>query len=63
MACAVGMLLNAGCAGGSPLMHPAHTMKQGDVRFAAGVSANIVAGNAGDAIATDEPSVQRRAGG
>ena len=34
-----------GCAGGSPLLHPAHTLDAGVVRAAAGVSANIAVGS------------------
>lgn len=41
-----------GCAGGSPLLHPAHVLEQRQVRFAAGVAANIVQGGAADAITT-----------
>jgi hypothetical protein len=34
-----------GCAGGSPLLHPARTLDTGEVRAAAGVSANVAAGS------------------
>jgi hypothetical protein len=37
-----------GCAGGSPLLHPARTLETGEVRAAAGVSANIAAGSIAD---------------
>jgi hypothetical protein len=36
-------LLNA-CAGGAPLLHPAHTLPEGDVSFAAGTSGQLVVG-------------------
>ena len=39
-----------GCAGGTPLMHPAHTLGEGQVRFAGGTSANFVVGDPADAI-------------
>lgn len=39
-----------GCAGASPLMHPAHTLSEGQVRFAGGVSTNFVIGDPADAI-------------
>lgn len=35
----------SGCAGGSPLLHPARTLASGDVRAAAGVSANVAVGS------------------
>ena len=38
----------AGCAGGSPLLHPARALEAGIVRAAAGVSANVAAGSAAD---------------
>jgi hypothetical protein len=44
-ACAV---LGAGCAGGSPLLHPARTLEQGDVRVAAGLSGQVAVGSAAD---------------
>jgi hypothetical protein len=37
-----------GCGGGTPLLHPARTLKSGDVRAAAGVSAQVVPGSLGD---------------
>ena len=49
---ALGLLACAGlvgCAGGSPLLHPAQTLEAGDLRAAAGVSANVAVGSiAGD---------------
>jgi hypothetical protein len=36
-----------GCGGGSPLLHPARTLKSGDIRAAGGVSAQIVPGSLG----------------
>ncbi|MFW5740183.1 MAG: hypothetical protein ACOC1F_07440 [Myxococcota bacterium] len=53
MASLFAMILSAfatGCAGGAPLMHPAHTLPEGHVRFAGGASANFVVGDAADAI-------------
>jgi hypothetical protein len=38
----------AGCAGGSPLLHPAQTLARGDVRAGAGVSATAAVGSIGD---------------
>lgn len=43
---ALGIL--AGCGGGAPLLHPAQTLRRGEVRAAGGVSANIVPGSAGE---------------
>ena len=37
-----------GCGGGMPLLHPARTLKAGDVRVAGGVSAQVVPGSLGD---------------
>lgn len=37
------LLLNA-CAGGTPLLHPAHTLPEGDVSFAAGTSGQLTLG-------------------
>lgn len=42
-----GLLLCAGCGGGSPLLHPAQTLPSGEVRAAGGVSANIAPGSLG----------------
>ncbi|MDB4944064.1 MAG: hypothetical protein JWP97_3598 [Labilithrix sp.] len=47
---AAGVLLLTGCGGGSPLLHPARTLPSGDVRAAAGVSANITPGSLGNAV-------------
>jgi hypothetical protein len=41
-------LTTLGCAGGSPLLHPARALDTGVVRAAAGVSANVVAGSAAE---------------
>ncbi len=38
------------CAGGTPLLHPAHTLPAGKTRFAAGLSGNFASGNAASAI-------------
>jgi hypothetical protein len=37
------------CGGGAPLMHPAHTLTEGDVSFAAGTSGRVVLGSLHDA--------------
>ncbi|MBX3206130.1 MAG: hypothetical protein KF764_13755 [Labilithrix sp.] len=37
-----------GCGGGAPLLHPARTLKSGDVRAAGGVSAHVVPGSLGE---------------
>ena len=51
-ACVVLCLLAglAGCAGGSPLLHPAQTLDIGVVRAAAGVSANVAVGSIADDV-------------
>lgn len=41
----------SGCAGGQPLLHPARALPTGDVRVAAGLSANGVVGAAADDLA------------
>lgn len=38
----------AGCGGGTPLLHPARTLPTGDIRMAAGVSANVATGSLGE---------------
>lgn len=38
----------SGCAGGTPLLHPARTLGTGDVRAAGGVSANVALGSLAD---------------
>jgi hypothetical protein len=40
-----------GCAGGAPLMTPAHTLSRGTTRFAGGMSANFAVGEASNALA------------
>jgi hypothetical protein len=51
-----------GCGGGAPLLHPARTLKGGDVRAAGGVSAHVVPGALGEdlrrarEIAAGDPS-------
>ncbi len=42
-------VLLAGCAGGAPLLHPAHTLANGDVSFAAGTSGRFTLGGLRDA--------------
>jgi len=39
-----------GCAGGGPLLHPAHVLPKGEVRVAAGLSANAIGGGASSAL-------------
>ena len=39
-----------GCGGGAPLLHPARTLKSGDVRAAGGLSAHVVPGSLGDDV-------------
>src|SRR5260221_5373882 len=54
-----------GCAGGGPLLHPAKTLPTGDVRAAAGFSANVATGHAADALrsARDEAAEDPNAPG
>jgi hypothetical protein len=40
----------AGCGGGIPLLHPARTLKQGDVRVAGGFSGQIAVGSLANAM-------------
>ncbi len=42
----------AACGGGSPLLHPAHVLPSGDVRVAAGTSANVAVGSIADDLST-----------
>ncbi len=42
--------LLAGCAGSSPLLHPAHALKAGDVRAMGGLSGNAIVGPAAGSI-------------
>jgi hypothetical protein len=42
--------LVTGCAGSSPLLHPAHALKGGDVRAMAGLSGNALVGGAAASI-------------
>lgn len=46
--------LLTGCGGGLPLMHPAQTLAQGDIRAEAGFSANVAMGNFSSAISAAE---------
>lgn len=43
-------LVLTGCAGGSPLLHPARTLPTGEVRVAAGFSGNIAIGGLSDGL-------------
>ena len=54
-ACAAAGL--TGCAGGSPLLHPAQTLASGDVRAAGGLSAQVVVGS----LANDLSSARAQA--
>jgi len=56
---ALGAVLLSACGGGAPLLHPAHTLPEGDVTFAAGTSGRLALGglhraeeNIDDAAAT-----------
>jgi hypothetical protein len=40
----------AGCGGGLPLLHPAQTLPQGEVRVAAGLSGNVATGGLASAL-------------
>lgn len=53
----------AGCGGGSPLLHPARTLRQGDVRAAGGVSARVAPGALGDDVRTAREIAARDATG
>jgi hypothetical protein len=48
--CALASLALAGCGGGIPLLHPARTLKQGDVRVAGGFSGQIAVGSLANAM-------------
>jgi hypothetical protein len=39
-----------GCAGGGPLLHPAHALPKGEVRVAAGLSADAIGGGAASSL-------------
>jgi hypothetical protein len=52
-------LATVGCAGGSPLLHPARTLPAGDVRAAGGVSANVVVGSLSDDLRTARTLAER----
>ena len=41
---ALGAVLLSACGGGAPLLHPAHTLPEGDVTFAAGTSGRFTLG-------------------
>lgn len=44
------LALLSGCGGGLPLLHPARTLAQGDVRAEAGFSGNIAVGDLSNAV-------------
>jgi len=52
-------LLSAGCGGGLPLLHPARTLKTGDVRAAGGFGATVAVGSLSSAVrqAEQDPNV------
>jgi hypothetical protein len=43
-------LLSVGCGGGLPLLHPAQTLAQGDIRASAGISGTIATGDLSSAV-------------
>ena len=45
------LAFGAGCGGGTPLLHPARTLSQGDVRMMAGMSAQFAGGDLASSIA------------
>ncbi len=47
---ATASLALVGCAGGGPLLHPAHTLPKGEVRVAGGLSANAIGGGASSSL-------------
>jgi len=47
-ACSALALALMGCGGGTPLLHPARTLQTGDLRAAAGISANVAVGSAAE---------------
>jgi hypothetical protein len=49
-AVAAGALMSSGCGGGLPLLHPARTLKTGDVRVAGGFSGQIAVGSLANAM-------------
>jgi hypothetical protein len=51
---AVAALLSCGCGGGLPLLHPARTLPQGEVRAFGGFSANVPVGSFASAIRNAE---------
>jgi hypothetical protein len=48
-----------GCAGGSPLLHPAHTLEAGVIRAAGGVSANVAVGSIAEDVRTARDQATR----
>ncbi len=51
--------LATGCGGGAPLLHPAQTLRTGDVRMAGGISAQIAPGSLGDDLRSAREIVAR----
>jgi hypothetical protein len=68
LAIAAVAVASVGCGGGAPLLHPARTLRGGDVRVAGGVSAQVAPGPLGDdlrrarAIAAGDPTGQSSPG-
>ena len=50
LAGAMSALALVGCAGGGPLLHPAHTLPSGQMRVAGGLSANAISGGSSSAL-------------
>jgi hypothetical protein len=59
---ALGALLLTACGGGAPLLHPAHTLSEGDVTFAAGTSGRFTLGGLRDAEAELDAAGATRGG-
>ena len=53
----------AGCGGGLPLLHPAQTLTEGEVRATAGFSGNIALGGFSDALRNANAEAAASAGG
>lgn len=44
------VFVTTGCGGGAPLLHPARTLKGGDVRVSGGISAQVAPGSLGEEL-------------
>jgi hypothetical protein len=49
-ALAIAALAQCGCAGGLPLLHPARTLRPGEIRASAGLSGNVAVGSLSNAV-------------